>query len=117
MTPFEQSNHHPGPSKQNGRIVRFGLILALVVVFVLPLPGELRAAGSNALFILAALGVGAIALIRREQVWQGRMSLWDEAALLCMIGMIAGFMVDHAAVEGYLLDMQNQVLQGDPQRP
>ncbi len=98
---LDRPGHDP---ERNSRRVLGSLVLVLGVCVLLAsfAPEPLRIAAVSNFLIIVSIGVAISALLRREKPFVAGLTRWDQAAILCLLGMLASSIVDVAAVESFL---------------
>lgn len=81
------------------------LAIALAAVFASTLPQVFFVAVFGELLFFGALGMLAVAALRRDKVWSRSMTGWDQAALLALLSGLIGLFVD---VEAIALALEEQ---------
>jgi len=105
--PFDFGPHPEGgdgpihPDNQR-MLVSLGLIIALSLFFASALPAVLIPAALQKLFVWGALGGVLLAAFRSEPWNAPRLTGWDQAAVLLLLSLLAGFFVDPAAITEFL---------------
>ncbi len=86
------------------------LALGLMLGALSPDPIKLAAVGSFMFF--AAMGVALMALLRKEKMFQPRITRWDVAAGFYLFSMLTNLFVDHEAVIEFLERVQRDGMPG-----
>lgn len=90
------------PDRDLDRIAVVGIVVALALFLASHMPGPLVAPMVRDLLMLGALSTALVALLRGDPVGASEVTGWDQAAMLMLLGLIAGVFVEHEAVAGLL---------------
>lgn len=69
---------------------RAGMTFAICLLVASLMPQALAAAALKAILLWAAIATGAVAALRREPLDPPRLTRWDEALVLILLGLLAG---------------------------
>jgi len=83
-------------------LCRLGLAVALVLFVASFYPHAVMAAMLFEAFSAGAFATAVFALLRQEPVQASQLTLWDEAAVLQLLGLAAKAFVHHDAVGAFL---------------
>lgn len=81
-------------SPSEAALWRLGLFLSFALLLSSVMPAGLVAATFGALVKIGALVSVAVAMVLREPLWVPFVTRWDEAAILFLVGGLAGLFVD-----------------------
>ncbi len=100
-----------GPQNQDQRdpnlngLFAVAFATAVAMFFASLLPAPLFAPAMRELLHFGALGALSVAVVRRERVFAGQITAWDQAAILGLLSLLCGLFVDPEAVSATLDQM------------
>lgn len=100
----ERSEAPQQPSQDSQRLLTTLGVAAVGLFLASGLEPPFVAAMFREFLIFASLGFVAVAVFRRDAGNAARVTAWDQAAILLLIGLVASLFVDPAAVQQALVD-------------
>lgn len=94
-----------GQEPTDRRLIGVALVVALALFVASSMPAALVAPVLKELLFYGAFGAIIAAAIRRETLFADRMTGWDQAAILLLIGLASGFFIDHEAARAALAEL------------
>lgn len=98
MQRADDSDHTANEAANQRALTRFAWIFGACLALALAVPAPFFALAICACSGLAAGGAATVALLARQDVFVPHLSLWDVAALLYAISLLAGFFIDPGGV-------------------
>ena len=86
------------PDPNGEALRRLGLVIALALFVASLYPHAMMAAFLCEAFSAGAFATAILAMLREEPVQAAQLTLWDEAAALQLLGLIAKFFIHRDAV-------------------
>lgn len=98
------NDRHP-ESEINPGVARVGAIFAIAFLLAAQLPPPVDHLALRDFLVTAAMATAMWAGVSRERLLRDSFTLWDEAAVLALIGFGVGAAIDPGAVEAYLAEI------------
>ena len=101
---YRESPNTEEEARRRSKLVlfRLGMLAVFAVVFAALAPGPLFPAALQVMLFITAIGSAVTAVLLREPPLSPHLTHTDQAALLLLAALVAGWFIDPAAIEQHL---------------